>query len=145
MEVKTAIKKFDGKYRFLSNFWPAKVHLDGVSYPSVEHAYQAAKTHDPAMRRFIADAPSPGEAKRRGRMIKDKRPDWDDTKLSAMEILLQRKFSPILNPELSAMLKETGDAELIEGNGWGDIFWGVCAGVGENHLGKLLMKVREEL
>jgi predicted NAD-dependent protein-ADP-ribosyltransferase YbiA (DUF1768 family) len=59
-----------------------------------------------------------------------------------METLLRQKFA---HPELRAKLKETNDAELVEGNWWGDRFWGVCRGEGENHLGKLLMKIRAEL
>uniref|UniRef100_UPI00345E83CD NADAR domain-containing protein n=1 Tax=uncultured Duncaniella sp. TaxID=2768039 RepID=UPI00345E83CD len=49
------------------------------------------------------------------------------------------------NPALAEKLIATGDAELVEGNYWHDTVWGVCDGVGENHLGKILMRVREEL
>jgi predicted NAD-dependent protein-ADP-ribosyltransferase YbiA (DUF1768 family) len=53
------------------------------------------------------------------------------------------KFSR--NPELRVKLLNTGDLQLVEGNYWGDTFWGVCNGKGENHLGKILMRVRKEL
>ena len=52
-----------------------------------------------------------------------------------MEELLRIKFS---DSKLSSMLIDTGDVELIEFNDWGDIFYGVCRGVGRNELGKLL-------
>jgi hypothetical protein len=60
-----------------------------------------------------------------------------------MESLVKEKFTR--DTELGAKLVATGDEELVEGNYWGDTFWGVCRGVGQNHLGKILMKVREEL
>jgi ribA/ribD-fused uncharacterized protein len=135
------IKKFDGEYRWLSNFWPAEVMLDGEVYPTVEHAYQAAKTLDLEKRRKIRDLERPGLAKREGKKVKV-RLDWEDIKISVMYSLLQQKF---LNPELKSNLLATGDIELQEGNTWGDTFWGVCKGVGNNHLGILLMKVRKEL
>ncbi len=59
-----------------------------------------------------------------------------------MDSFLREKFSPEMI--LSEMLEATGDAELIEGNHWGDTFWGVCNGVGQNNLGKLLMAIRSE-
>ena len=54
---------------------------------------------------------------------------------------LEQKFS---NPQLRQMLVDTGDEELIEGNTWGDVIWGVYKGVGTNWLGKLLMEIREK-
>ena len=48
-------------------------------------------------------------------------------------------------PELREALLNTDNAKLIEGNWWGDKFWGICNGVGENNLGKLLMEVRDEI
>jgi ribA/ribD-fused uncharacterized protein len=110
---------------------------------TVEHAYQAAKSMDPQVRRKIQGAGSPGEAKRLGRNV-ILRSDWDEIKLSVMEDLLRQKFGS-KNIGMSAMLLRTGTLELIEGNTWGDVYWGVCNGKGENHLGKLLMKIRQEL
>ena len=49
------------------------------------------------------------------------------------------------HPDLAQKLLETGDEELVEGNTWGDRYWGVCGGKGKNMLGKILMRVREEL
>lgn len=135
------ISSFQGKYRFLSNFYPAPVKLDDIEYPTVEHAYQAAKTFDPTQRFLVCIAPSPGRAKAAGRHL-SLRSDWEQVKLEVMENLLRQKFRK--NP-LRTMLIETGDAELIEGNEWGDTYWGVCNGEGQNHLGQLLMKIRNNL
>ena len=122
---------------FLSNFWPASVVYGGVTYPSLEHAYVAAKVgHDPCLLTC-----SPGQAKRYGRS-RPMRTDWEALKFTTMEGLLRRKFR---HPDLRAMLVATGDAELIEGNTWGDRVWGVCSGTGENRLGKMLMQIRSEV
>ncbi len=140
MKTKT-INSFFGEYRFLSNFYPCWVGFEDVIYPSVEHAYQAAKCSDPNYRGTIRQADTPGVAKRLGKMAL-LRQGWEDVKLVIMERLLIKKFADF---ELGRDLKNTNDAELIEGNSWGDTFWGVCNGVGENHLGKLLMEVRDRL
>lgn len=137
------IDRFLYKYHFLSNFFPASVNFEGLSYPTVEHAYQAAKTFDPKERERIQGYPKPGQAKRRGKKVA-LRPDWEKVKFQIMEDLVRQKFTS--NRNLSAWLLETGDRPLIEMNTWGDRIWGVDPqGVGENHLGKILMKVRAEL
>lgn len=135
------IESFQGEYRFLSNFWHVYVRYDGELYPTVEHAYQAAKTLNPEFRKAIAYATT-GEAKRMGRQV-PMRPDWDSIKIDVMRDLLRQKFTE--EPELRELLLATGDAELIEGNTWGDYFWGVCNGEGQNNLGKLLMEIRDGL
>jgi ribA/ribD-fused uncharacterized protein len=135
------IESFHGEYRFLSNFWPAIVEMDGIIYPTVEHAYQAAKTFDQSARLKIQALREPGNAKRAGRRI-SLRPDWEAVKLNVMLSLLRSKFA---EKSLADKLLATGDYELLEGNEWGDTFWGVCRGIGHNHLGKLLMQVRKEL
>lgn len=137
-----SINEFRGNYRWLSNFWPAQVELDGVIYPSVEHAYQAAKSLDENGEREPFQWGTAGEAKRRGRRLKI-RPGWDDMKMNVMGMLLRQKFKP--GSELAAKLIATGEANIEEGNTWGDKFWGVCDGEGENNLGKLLMLVRRDL
>jgi ribA/ribD-fused uncharacterized protein len=134
------IDKFDGVYRFLSNFWPCKVSYEGVIWPSVEHAYQAAKNPSKEYREKILACNTAGKTKALGKRI-DLRSDWDTYRLEVMEELLRDKFK---DTELLRKLLETGSEELIEGNWWGDTFWGVCRGKGENNLGKLLMKIRKE-
>jgi N-glycosidase YbiA len=120
-----AIKGFRGRYRWLSSFWPAKVTLDGTDFSSVEHAYQAAKKLDVDQRRAIASLAKPGQAKRYGRKLRI-RQDWEEVKLAVMEDLLRQKFAHA-------------------DHAWRDFWWGVCDGKGENHLGRLLMKCRDEL
>lgn len=135
MTTTTTINSFQGTYRFLSNFY---IEPDGTC---VEVEYQAAKCANEAEEtRFIGL--TPGHAKRLGRQVK-LRPDWEDVKLSIMEDLVWKKFGE--HAGLAALLRETGDAELIEGNNWGDRYWGVYWGSGANHLGRILMRVRDDL
>lgn len=139
--MKEAITSFRGAHRFLSNFAPCRVLYQGKAYPSVENAYQAAKfPHDPHFQACCQDW-TPGECKRFSRRGRTPHPDWDEVKLDVMEHLLWQKFA--LEGYKSALLR-TGDAPLIEGNTWGDVFWGVCDGRGANNLGKLLMKIRDK-
>lgn len=133
------ISSFTGEYRFLSNFYPAFLEIGGWVWRTSEHAYQAAKSLDPQDWKDIQECVSPGAAKRMGRVITI-RPDWEEIKLSIMEEIVTEKFHQ--NPDLLKKLLDTGNAELIENNHWGDTFWGVCRGVGENHLGKILMRIR---
>jgi N-glycosidase YbiA len=129
---------FRGEHRFLSNFYRCFVPYEGITYPSVEHAYQAAKTLDPVTREQIARCGAPGVAKAMGRTV-ELRGDWDQIKVNVMEELLRIKFA---DPMLRGLLVKTGTAELVEGNTWRDTFWGVFAGRGRNELGKALMRVR---
>ena len=135
------INSFEGKYAFLSNFYEHPISEGSLTFPTNEHYFQAMKTLDLTERIAIARAGTPGQSKRMGRSVK-LRSDWEHIKLSVMETALRLKFA---DPELAAMLKATGDEELVEGNWWNDTVWGVCNGVGENNLGKLLMKIRAEL
>lgn len=137
------VERFRDEYRFLSNFYPASIKTaDGREWPSVEYAYQAAKTSDLAEQERIRKLPRPGQAKRAGRHVAI-REDWDRIKLRVMFDLLSRKFRQ--NPDLADRLRATGRRELIEGNHWHDTYWGVCDGRGLNHLGQLLMMVRADL
>ena len=136
------IQRFRGKYAFLSNFYPAVIQWGPHSYPTVEHAYQARKTLSKAERELIRQASTPGAAKRLGRRV-TLRSDWDSIKILVMKTFLAVKFA---DAELARMLLETGDELLVEGNTWGDRFWGVDEqGVGENNLGRLLMELRQKL
>jgi ribA/ribD-fused uncharacterized protein len=135
------IKEFKDEYRWLSNFWPSEVAFEGLVYPTVEHAYQAAKTLGTAERINIRDCRSPGKAKRLGRTV-SLRSDWDSIKLEVMSDLLAEKFEI---PQLQRKLLDTMDIQIVEGNTWNDTFWGVCNGVGENNLGRLIMEIRQDL
>ena len=134
------IDSFDGKYRFLSNFYNSKVVYEGVEYLSIEAAFQAAKTTD-IMERLAFTKYDPSQAKKEGRRIK-LRSDWERIKLGVMEDLVRQKFN---QPSFKEKLIATGDEELVEGNWWNDTFWGVCNGEGQNNLGKILMKIRTEI
>jgi ribA/ribD-fused uncharacterized protein len=138
MDILAFVDDFD----FLSNFHPSPVRWEGVLYPTVEHAFQAAKTDDPEERATILAAGSPGKAKRLGKRVR-LRKDWESVKVGIMETLVRAKF--VSHPELRAALLATGEGRLVEGNTWGDAFWGVCRGAGKNHLGRILMRVRGEL
>ncbi len=129
---------------FLSNFYPVEVEHKGVVYPSVEHAYQASKTNDPELKERIRTTRAPSRAKRLGKGLKLNMsvPAWNIVRVSVMHELVTQKF---VKEPFRRKLLGTGDAELIEGNWWGDTFWGVCMGKGENNLGKILMLVREKL
>lgn len=135
------VKGFFGKYRFLSNFATVKIRYAGLLFSTVEHAYVAAKTLDPQKHRYIATIEFPGEAKQYGKRLQ-LRPDWDVVKFQFMQDFLIQKF--IQEPYQTKLLN-TDDMHLEETNYWGDTVWGVCNGVGENNLGKLLMRVRKGL
>ncbi len=144
------IDNFRDEYWFLSNFYPATQRLvlrfddsDCVFFcPTAEHAYQAMKADNLQEAGAIAAARTPENAKKMGRTV-TLRKDWEDKKLAAMYTALNGKF--LSNEKLAKRLIETGDATLIEGNTWGDTFWGVCDGKGANHLGILLMDIRDYL
>ena len=140
------IHSFHGTFRFLSNFHPCKIVYEGVEYPSVEHAYVASKTTDLAIRTTIQAVKTAGQVKRAGRKLQ-LRADWNGVRLPNMELFLRQKFS---TPDLRELLLETLPEELVEGNHWHDNYFGSCScekcnNQGQNNLGKLLMKIRQEI
>lgn len=141
------IVEFDGENEFLSNFYPSPILYEGIVYPTNEHFFQAMKTLDPIERKAIANAETPGMAKRMGRTVK-LRSDWEQVKVDVMRTGLMLKFS---DAKLAQKLIDTGDEELVEGNWWHDNTWGnchcpQCSRVGgRNLLGMLLMELRKEL
>lgn len=137
------ILEFQGQFRFLSNFWPCNVNIHPFSYPTSEHAYVHAKTgYSPAYTDLVVGCQDPGQVKRLGRSL-PLAPGFEARKVQEMYKIVLAKFTQ--NPALRQKLLDTGNVRLVEGNAWGDRFWGVCRGVGENYLGRILMKVREEL
>ena len=146
------INKFDGDFRFLSNFYSLSLKITddmGIVYPTIEHYFQAQKTIDEQERIKIAFIPKdqPGKAKRQGRKLK-LRNDWEEVKIDIMEQGLRQKFSV---GYLKVRLNLTKQHKLIEGNYWHDNFWGICSCPkcknipSHNWLGKLLMKIRDEI
>jgi ribA/ribD-fused uncharacterized protein len=142
-DKKPLIDRFtkESGYEFLSNFHPSTVRFEGALYPTLEHAYQAAKTIDIKTRETIRKAKSPFEAKKLGHAI-PVREDWLEVRLDIMRTLVREKFE---NPFLRPMLLGTGEAELVLNNKWNDTFWGVCRDVGENWLGKILVEERDRI
>ena len=134
---------------FLSNFHPVEITWQGITYPSVEHFYQAQKVtglsnSDAAVvsaRQAIAALKTPGEAKAAGRRL----PQMNERKrIEVMKYALEQKFAE--DTDLAQQLMATGKAQLLEKNTWGDVYWGVnSAGEGENRLGKMLMDIRKDL
>lgn len=137
------ITSFHGDYDFLSNFYEAPVSYDGLCYLNNEAAFQAQKCLTEEEKKAFTGLTAV-KAKRRGRQVA-LRPDWEDVKYDLMEAIVRAKFRQ--HPGLAARLAGTRGRQLIEGNTWHDTCWGVDAatGEGENHLGKILMKVREEI
>ncbi|MCY3810284.1 MAG: NADAR family protein [Gammaproteobacteria bacterium] len=135
------IDRFRGEHAFLSNFHRAPFRWQGKTWQTAEAPFQASKTRDERMRERIRAASSPGQAKHLGRRA-DLRCEWERIKDDVMHSVLQAKFAV---PQLRDALLATGDAELVEGNTWGDVYWGVCGGRGRNQLGRTLMRIRDDI
>ena len=143
------ITRFEGEYRFLSNFYPSPIWENGINYPTNEHFFQASKTNNRVEKVLVAGASSPARAKQYGRTMVTLREDWEIVKEKIMYEGLKKKF---LIPELRTLLLATGDATIIEGNSHHDNTWGVCdcekcktSHTGHNKLGILLMKLRADI
>lgn len=143
-----SIKGFFGEYRFLSNFWPAKVYLDEEEYTCVENAYQAAK-YSKDKRNHFKNCDQKSAITYTINSPPEVIANWNNIKIKVMEDLLLQKFNQNLNPDLYRKLLETEGKYLEETNYWGDNFWGVSTsvrletGIGDNNLGKLLMHIRD--
>lgn len=139
--TKDAVKGFFGEYRFLSNFHLCKIEHDGMVFPSSENMYMSFKTLNKQVRAAFQHI-TPPQAKSLGRELV-LRDDWHAVRYQSMETAIRAKFNQ--NPDLALLLCETDGLYLEETNNWGDTFWGVCDGIGMNHLGKILMKIRAEM
>ncbi len=144
--IKKIIDSFTGKYGFLSNFYKNVLVIDGISYSTLEHAFQSVKTLSIFEKRKIANKNTAKKAKIYGQTVK-LRKGWEKIKIRVMKKLLVRKFK---NENLRNKLLETGNKILIEGNYWHDNFWGncmceSCCDTGRNELGNLLMDVRQKI
>ena len=146
--IARVIGKFEGKYRFLSNFFEVAVYYDGLVFRSAENAYQASKTDDRPTQEYFQDL-EPAAVKKAGRII-PLREGWDGVKLDYMSEVVHAKFTQ--HRDLRRRLMDTADEELVEGNYWHDEFFGVCdcqgkkpgcgMGNGRNWLGRILMAER---
>lgn len=136
---------FFGPFRFLSNFHVCRVEYDGLVFGSTEAAYMYAKVPktpelETLRQSFVNMTPS--EARKLGQVVPLVQ-NWDNTRLSVMYDVNYAKYTG--NPDLLAQLLLLKDCNLVEANWWNDTFWGECRGVGENNLGKTLMKLCADL
>ena len=123
---------------FLSNFYERQFIWNNSPFRNAESAFQQAKCKNANDYSKFYDLTG-RQAKALGKRI-EMREDWNDIKLGVMKQIVTMKF--ICNPDLMHMLWHTGEQEIIEGNTWNDTYWGVCNGIGSNHLGKILMEIR---
>lgn len=130
-------------YFEFSNFSPHAFTLQGESWPTVEHYFQAQKFPANAYQETIRCAGSPEEAKALGQTREHRlRPDWDEIKEEVMLCALRAKFR---DARLAALLLSTQDRDLIE-DAEDDSYWAQArSGFGLNRAGVLLMQVREEI
>lgn len=133
------INSFRGKYYFLSNFSDSKITINNLTFDNAEAAFHSYKDIE---RQADFVNLSASLAKKKGRHVK-LRGDWEFVKDDIMYHIVKAKFEQ--NEDLKQKLIETGNEELIESNNWHDHYWGVCQGRGNNKLGKILMRVRQEL
>ena len=142
--INTAIMSFRGEYSFLSNFYEGKVFTyKGLKFNNTEAPFHAEKCWSRAKEFEMV---RPLQSKRLGRRVL-MRKDWEQIKDRVMYDVCYAKFTQ--DPVLKAKLLATGNRELVEGNTHGDRCWGMtCSNgvwIGENRLGKVLMKLREDL
>lgn len=135
------ITNFRGKWFFLSNFYETKVTFEGLMYNNAESAFQAMKCryYDDRIK-FLSKTGA--QAKQLGKRIR-LRDDWELVKLDYMYKIVKAKFEQ--NDFIRKQLIDTSDIEIEEHNDWNDTYWGICDERGENHLGKILMLVRNQL
>ncbi len=133
-----------GEYGCFSNFSRHPVWLKGKSWPTSEHYFQAQKFAGTTHEEDIRKAKTPGLAAQMGRDRKRPlRRDWEAVKDGIMHEVVLAKFSQ--HADLKEVLLATGDARLVE-HTFNDSYWGDGGdGSGQNMLGQILMRVREEL
>jgi predicted NAD-dependent protein-ADP-ribosyltransferase YbiA (DUF1768 family)/RNA recognition motif-containing protein len=139
------IDNFNGVFDFLNNEYPCKVYFEGRLYPSVFHAFQAARSDKDHERAKMSLADSMQELYELATEIEDPI-DWHNKRLTVMEKCIRDKFRR--DRELREKLRKTGNRDLI--NSYADrtasnLFWGMVDGKGENHLGQILMNVRLDI
>lgn len=139
------IKNFkDKEFTWLSNFQPVRIKYKGVEYPSVEHAYQSAKVDTQLWREFCSSPDTTASAVKKLSKVQAIIKEWEQIKLQVMEECLIEKFK---QEPFRSKLIDTYPQEIQEGNWWGDLEWGIdiITGEGQNKLGILIMKIRDNL
>jgi ribA/ribD-fused uncharacterized protein len=139
--------KVQEAYGYFSNFSPHQIKMAGQMWPTVEHYYQAQKfvgTPDESIIPRIRGAATPEEAAALGRdQQRILRSDWDLAKVNIMRAAVLTKF--LTHLEIQTLLLSTGDQLIVEDSPT-DYFWGCGADQsGQNHLGQILMSVRQEI
>ena len=131
-------------YGCFSNFSPHPITLKGKTWQTSEHYFQAQKVAGTPAEEEVRLAKSPMIAARMGRSRKRPlRKDWETVKDSIVYEAVLAKFTQ--HPDLREVLLATGDARIVEYTE-NDAYWGDGGdGSGENRLGRILMRVREEL
>ena len=164
------VDSFRYKYACFSNFSSHRVAYKGINYKNSEAAFQAQKFEDEKVKQLFANLdPSKAKALGRAKVIflnhkgeyyKNKLPsdirkrssefteyyiksDWDTIRVEEMYQVVKNKYEQ--NPDIKRILLLTGERDLMEGNTWGDRFWGQVDGKGLNFLGRILMQIRYEL
>lgn len=131
------VKGFFGEYRWLSNFHHCPILWRGLGFTSTEAAYQSSKCSSVDAAKVFQDYTAVQSKTHKPNTPKN----WDANKFDVMAQIVFQKF--LIHPELRELLLETGDRHLEETNHWNDVYYGVCDGVGENNLGKILMCTRK--
>lgn len=148
----------DGPYGFLSNFAICPMIIDGKSWLTVEHYFQAMKFAGTRLEEIVRNLPTPGEAKRYGR-THQLRPDWENIKYDVMRTALRVKFTShhtyihALLSTYPCILVEHTDRDKIWADGCSCSDISTCTCVfpdgscryGQNFLGRLLMELRSQL
>lgn len=139
--------KVEDPYGCFSNFSPHNICISGQDWLTVEHYYQAQKfvgSADEKLVTVIRAVLTPQEAAKLGRDPNHRvRADWEAVKIPIMREAVKIKF--LTNSDIQAILLATGDRQIVEDSPT-DYYWGCgCDQTGQNHLGKILMSVRQEI
>ena len=139
--AKNQIVGFKDEYGFLSNFYNHTVKVNGLFFQNNVAAFLAQMYSNKNQQRYFTKL-LPAAAIRFFEMTRIKPPtDWDSKKEQIMYNICKNKFT---NQRLREQLLATGDAELINESNFANDYWGRHDGQGENMLGKVLMRLRQE-
>lgn len=139
------ISSFTGYFEFLHNNFLTPVYYEGSLYSSVTHAYHAARSNDETTRNAILNAESFHTVANISSRIQDPE-DWPNRRLNVMERLVRDKFRR--SKELQEKLKATEKRDITmtyEDEKKGNLFWGMVNGKGQNQLGRIIMKIRDDI
>ncbi len=128
---------------YLCNFYERPMEFRGRKFGNAEAAYQAEKClYDEDKDLFTIDGPysAPRDARDAGQEVALV-PNWDDVRIVVMYQVIREKF--LQHPDLALRLKNTGNALITEGDRFRDTFWGLTKEGGENHLGNIIMYIRD--